>query len=306
MTQRNLTDLFGPPQANCRWPGGGLAEEGKPLGGGAGGGARPAAPGSQAESCHSNHCDAIRTIAAGGALQQLLLHPSVVPFEQVFRRQPSPGIYRATPTKTFTFEVGAFTVPNNMMLAVAEWNFHVYRFSGVYAGESVLIDGGLCSLNIGTDFNVDQMRLGNTVFELIPINPQTAQAAFSPVQTGGTTFGAGSINPVPVTNNAGGIPTPYGLSNLIGSMNQQSAFVQGAGIGSALMPYTDRAVQGPSRMPFTYYARESQAVQLRVSVYRQLRIPISYFETRIMGYLLPINTLLELQKAMAPCNTGGI
>lgn len=301
MTQRNLTDLFGPPSANCPWPGGR-----EPASNGAspnGGGKAPT--GQKDASCGSTACDATRTISAGGALQQLLLHPSVKPFEQVFRRNPTPGIYRATPNKTYTFEVGAFTVPPNMMLAVAEWNFHVYRFSGVYAGEPILIDGGLCSLNIGTDFNIEQMRTSNTMFELIPINPTTAQSAFSPIVTGGTISGSGAINPVPF-GAAGGVPNPYLFTSAVGTTSQQNAFVPGAGIGSALMPYTDRPVQGPTRMPFTYYARENQAVQLRVSVYRTLKIPISFFETRIMGYLLPINTLLELQRAMAPCNSGGI
>lgn len=290
--QKSLQELFGPPQVSCPLPmGRSPMDVNAPGGKGAGG----------TGVTDTDPCDAQRIVMVGGALQQLLVHPSVRPFEQVFRKKPTPGIYRALPNRTFTFEIGAFTVPVSMMLAVAEWNFHVYRFHGAYAAETVLLDKGLCSLNIGTDFNIDQMRMGQVAFELIPINPTTMQAAFVPVQTGGTIMGSGSLNPSPVP--VAGVPTNYsGVASMGG--NSQNAFVPGAGIGSALMPYTDRNVQGPERMPFTYYARENQAVQLRISVYKPVRIPIAYFETRISGYLIPSNTIQDLLKSSAPCTSG--
>jgi hypothetical protein len=58
-------------------------------------------------------------------------------------------------------------------------------------------------------------------------------------------------------------------------------------------------------MPFTYYARDSQSVQMQISVFQRLGYPVAYFEARFAGYLIPINTLEETMRAIAPCNPGG-
>jgi hypothetical protein len=240
---------------------------------------------------------------AGGALQSLLMHPSVVPFEQRFVRNPLPGIYTAATNRAFTFEIGAMVVPMGMALAISDWKFRVYRFSGVVANETELIHVGQSTLNIGVDFNIDQVRKGNVMYELLPINPTAVQAAFSPAQTGGTITSSNSLNPVPATQLLNQV-YQGGLIPGIGSTNQQDAFVQGSGIGSALMPITDQDHQGPRRMPFTYYARENQRAQMRISVFNALGYPVAYFEAKVSGYLIPINTLDATLKAMSPCLPG--
>jgi hypothetical protein len=236
-------------------------------------------------------------VLAGGALQQLLMHPSVTPFEQRFVRKPLPGIYVASPSRTFTFEIGAFTVPVSMSLAIAEWHFQIYRFSGVVAGETIPIPEGMSTLNVGCDFNIAQYRKGNVMYEMLPIDPTVNQAAFTPATSGGNIIGFGAINPVAV-----GVLPQSSIQPAPGTTAQQRAFVMGAGIGSALMPISDRDHQGPSRMPFTYYARQGQAIQMRISVFQRIGYPVAYFEARVAGYLIPENTLDETLKSMKPCH----
>ena len=249
-------------------------------------------------------CDATRVIAAGGALQSLLLPTDITPYEGQWRRGPQEGVFSATPQRVFTFEIGAITVPPRMILAIAEFQFKIYRYHGIAAGEVVELPRGMCSSSVGVDLNIAQARKGNIQYELIPVLPEVQQMAFNPVVTGGTIAGVGALLPQPVPV-GGSIPNVYSTTSAVNAAGAQNAFVLAAGAGQALMPLSDRENQGPKRMPFTYYARENQAVQLRCCVYQGLNFPVAYFEARLSGYFVPAPVLDALLEKAKPCSNNG-
>jgi hypothetical protein len=255
-------------------------------------------------------CDATRVVPVGGELASLLLHPSVTPVERIYRRLPSDGIYIATQSRPFTFEMGAIRVPPQMVLAVAEYKFDVFRFYGGSPWDMVPLETRRLPLSLGYDLNFDQYHKGDIKVEILPVPPSTQQDAFNPLPTGGTVTSGNAINPLDLmgqsTPNA--IPavatvydTTFASGPNAGELSKTS--VDTVGAGNALMTQSQEAAQGPSRFPFTFYARENQAVQLRIAVFGVIPIPIAFFEARLAGYLLPMNMLDTMLNAVAPCHT---
>jgi hypothetical protein len=121
----------------------------------------------------------IRQVTAGGFVSDMLLHPSFTPFQYTFRRLPSIGLYTASQQHLNTIECGAFTVPKDQALAVAEYRFQLYRTSGI-AGEALPLESGRLPLQIGYDINVDQMRQANLRTEIIPTVASDRQEAATP------------------------------------------------------------------------------------------------------------------------------
>lgn len=205
---------------------------------------------------------------------QLLMHPSFVPFQLTFRKLPGDGVYSATKNRQYSFEIGSFTVPTNMTLAVAEYSFTPYRMSGIAPAEAVPLEPGRLSLDIAYDLNISQTRKGNIKTELIPQLPSAAGSAFlaSPTVGGGSESFNSNVK--------------SGLSNF----------------GDGLITQSDRKQQGPEKFPFTYYVQSNQAVQLRVIVFDTITIPLAFFEAVLSGYLMPQNTLESMLEGVAPCH----
>lgn len=222
----------------------------------------------------SGCADATRTVIAGGAMGQMLMHPSFVPFQLTFRKLPDDGVYNASKTRQYAFEIGSFTVPTNMTLAVAEYSFLPYRLSGIAPGEAVPLEPGRLSLDVAYDLNISQTRKGNIKTELIPQLPSPSGNAFlsSPTVGGGSE----SFN----------VNVKSGLSNF----------------GDGLMIQDFKKQQGPEKFPFTYYVNSNQAVQMRVIVFDTITIPIAFFEAVLSGYLMPQNTLESMLEGVAPCH----
>jgi len=255
----------------------------------------------------SQACNATRVIQAGGDLVSLLLHPSVTPFERIWRRLPSEGIHLATRARPFTFEVGAFRVPQNMALLVAEYKFDVFRFNGASPWDMVPMETRRLPLSVGYDLNFDQYRKGNLQVEILPVPAPTQQEAFTPTPTGGTVMSGKSVSPLDLFGQAGTAPpaitTVYDSTSGSGpnAAALSQASIPALGAGNALLPQDQEEQQGPRRLPFTFYARENQAVQLRVAVFGTIPIPIAFFESRLKGYLMPLNTLDMLLRSVNPC-----
>lgn len=253
-------------------------------------------------------CNATRVIQAGGDLVSLLLHPSVTPFERIWRRLPEEGIHLATRERPFTFEVGAYRVPKNMALLVAEYKFDVFRFNGASPWDMVPMETRRLPLSMGYDINFDQYRKGNLQVEVLPVPPPTQQEAFTPTPTGGTVMSGKSVSPLDLFGQASTAPPAIATvyDNTSGSGPNAATMSQSAipalGAGSALLPQDQEEQQGPRRLPFTFYARENQAVQLRVAVFGMIPIPIAFFESRLKGYLMPLNTLDMLLRSVSPCS----
>jgi hypothetical protein len=249
--------------------------------------------------------DAQRTVPAGGLVSGLLLHPSITPFQKIFRKLPSDAVYSSTKSNLFTFEIGSYTVPESMALAVAEYSFRPYRLSGALAGEPIPLEDGRLAMSLTYDINFSQYRSGNITTEVYPQLPRTQQAAFAGVPNPAPMFpGVGATNPwsgqVISLYGGGTAPASGSGSDPIFQFNSDPR-TQLTTIGSGGLPTSAGGQQGPSRFPFTFYAKANQAVQLKVTVGGPINIPLAFFEAKLSGYLMPANTLEAMLDGVAPC-----
>lgn len=225
-----------------------------------------------------------RFVMAGGQFSSDILHPTVTPFEQLYRRLPEEGMYSSevSPSNPFVFELGAFVVPDFMSLLIFDLRPDIYRFSGVDSGDFIPVESRRFGSIMGFDLTIDQRRQGNTYFELDPVAiQQTSQQAFKSNNTTLPTFNQGQF--------------------AIGRANQ---FASVAGVGTALLPQRPTRF-GALNIPFTLFARSKQTVQVRCVIFRRVPAPIAFIEYDIAGVLVPeewTNGMLEAVKP--PVRTG--
>ena len=219
-----------------------------------------------------------RFVLAGGQLNSKILHPTAVPFEQLYRRLPEEGMYdpAVSPSNPFTFELGAFTVPDLMSLMIFDMRPDIYRFSGVDSGDFLPLETRRFGSIMGFDLTVDQKRQGNTKFEIDPAPIQrTSSQAFINNNTTQPTFNQGQFE--------------------VGKANQ---FATVAGVGTALLPQRPERF-GALSVPFTIIAKSKQTVQVRCVIFRPIPSPIAFIEYDIAGMLVPeqwTNNMLEAVK----------
>jgi hypothetical protein len=255
-------------------------------------------------------CDATRTVPAGGALAGLLLHDSVTPFQSIYRILPPGGIFSASRSRPVVMTIGAFTVPKQMGLALAEYRFRPYRFDGVVPGDAVPLEDRRLSLEIGNTLPLSAaLQKGNIQAQIIPGPlPPPQQTTFAGTPNPGTptpTGIQGDLATLP-----GQIPSPYASAGSISAggpppalyfpLNNPNQFVLSAQ-GAALIPQSNDPTQGSERLPFTYYVPENVPVSLQVTVFAPIRIPIAFFEGVLAGFLMNINTLQALLEEVRPC-----
>lgn len=238
-------------------------------------------PPGQVGSATTLGCESTRVSLAGGALHQLIQHPSVVPFEQLYRKLPEEGMFNAavSPSRPFVFEIGSFRVPDSMALMLFDLRPDIYRFSGIDAGDYVPIEERRFSSILGFDIQVDQRIQGNIQFQLDPAPIQFArQQAFAP-------------NP--------------GVSDLTSvlDISAASSFANVAGTGNSLNPQRPERY-GAESIPWTLYARSKQTVQARCVIFRPIPSPIAFIEYDIAGVLLPEKYMDRLLEQVSPCVEG--
>lgn len=228
--------------------------------------------------------NAHRFVMAGGQLNADILHPTATPFEQLYRRLPEEGMFApsVTPSNPFTFELGAFVVPDRMSLLIFDLRPDIYRFSGVDAGDYLPIESRRFGSIMGFDITIDQKRQGNTAFQIDPVAIQrTSQQAFN------------SQNTVHPTVNQGQFE--------IGRSNQ---FANVAGVGTALLPQRPTRF-GALSIPFTLFARSKQTVQVRCVVFRPIPSPIAFIEYDLAGILVPEQWTNNMIEAVKPPMRAG-
>lgn len=252
--------------------------------------------------------DAERTVSAGGFLPDLLMHPSVVPFQWTFRKLPNIGVFIATRSQPYQFEIGAFTVPENMSLVVAQYRFQPFRFSGAEAAEPVPLEDQLQSLSIAYDILIANTHKGNIRTELIPAIPSVLPASYLGNPTGGTITNAVAVTssvfgtiyePSPVQPGANN-PQPGAPGLTYFPMNAQQ-YLNNLSGGDGLLPQSQADSQGPSKFPFSYYAEATQAVSLRVNIFKGVTVPIAFFQATLAGYLMTSNALKAMLAGIKPC-----
>jgi len=217
----------------------------------------------------------VRAQQPGGELLGYLQSDGIVWFEQMYRVLPPRGMYGAIPSKPLTFTMGAFKVPQSMVLVVLDYSFDIYRFSGQGAGDFIPVEPNRLSTQVGWDIKVDNQRPSNLRFQLLPQVQSQTQQAF-PVTTPGA----------PVQ------PFQFDLARAQASQGP-------VGPALALMPQR-RHRDGLLQIANQYVARSSAVLSVTCSVLNQIPIPIGFFEADICGMLLPQNVYDAYQKANVP------
>lgn len=223
--------------------------------------------------------DAKRVTLAGGSFQGDILHPALSPFEQLYRRLPEEGMFdpAVSPSNPFTFELGAFTVPDTMSLLLFDLRPDIYRFSGVDPGDFVPIESRRFGSIMGFDITVDNEHKGNIRFELDPVAIQrTSQQAFNNNNQINPTFNQGQR-----------------------AIGKSSSFASSSGMGNALQPQRHERY-GALSIPFTIFARTRQTVQVQCVIFRPIPAPIAFIEYDIAGVLVPELWMDEMLNAVKP------
>lgn len=229
-------------------------------------------------------CTADRVMLMGGALNQLIMHPSVVPFEMLYRRLPEEAMFSpdVSPEKPFVGELGAFRVPNSMVLMIFDLRPDIYRFSGVDPTDFLPVESRSLASKVGFEVTVDQVHPGNVQFQLDPIPfQQGASQAFQPPPG----------NPQQ--------PQPQAAFNIAAA----NRFANAAGAGLSLLPQRPTRY-GARSIPFTLYVRSNSVFQARLVVFRRLRRPVAFFEYDIAGILVPSNWIDTMNECMKPDQGG--
>ena len=256
-------------------------------------------------------CDATRTIPAGGALAGLLLHDSVIPLQFLFRVLPDPGIFTATKSQPCIMTLGAFTVPKEQMLFLAEYRFRLYRFDGLIPGDAVPLEDRRLSLEIGNTVPINAMvQRSNLRAQIIPGPlPPSTQTMFQPVPNPGTP-GDSSVPFGQVTAFPGTLPNPYGPVSPITSglaappatfpIVNPNQFVNSSA-GASLIPNSNDPTQGAERMPYTMYVPETATVSLQTVAFAPVRVPLAFMEGVLAGFLVSARTGQALLEKVRPC-----
>jgi hypothetical protein len=253
---------------------------------------------------YGSPCSASRVAQVGGSISELLVHPAFVPFEVLYRKLPEAGMFTATPQRNFTFELGAFQVPQQMTFVFADYSFNVFRPNGAAVGDSVPIEEARLTTVMGYDVKISAKRPANIRMEIDPVPIESTKDAFSPQQSPG----------VIATNNVQQFPMGFNVPAFEPSSAPQQAtpaqfnaanFARSStpsGPGLSLLPQR-RGKLGPLKM-FTY-ARENETVSFEVVIFKPIPIPISFIEVDVTGILMPSNVLDDMINTIKPCVSQG-
>jgi hypothetical protein len=215
----------------------------------------------------------------GGQLFDNLLHPQFQVFERENRVLPDQSWFdiNVSPRLPVQFEIFAYKVPFQMHLWIYDYEFVVYRLSGLEAGDIVAAEPGRFASVLGFDLNVNGNRYGNLQYQL---DPQPVAVTRQSYNTQGT--------------QAGPQPTQAQFEN-----GTTGAFGSVAGIAQSLLPVR-RQVQGPEGQPWTIVARQGETASLSCVIFNRVRTPIAAISARLAGYLLDSNLSEALIERMRP------
>lgn len=253
----------------------------------------PGEPGMQT----SLECHYTRVGLAGGFLQSLLVDKTIVPWEQLYRRLPEDSMFNAntSPSRPFSFEMGAFRVPDNETLILTNLRPDIYRFSGIDPGDYVPVEPRRFSASLGFQIVVDNVAQGQVSFQLDPLAITATQEQFVNVPAPGTPVAPSTFAEAAFNFNGTLAPPPPAVFNAA----QSNSFANAGGAGLSLMPQRPHRY-GPLSLPFSLYATGGQTVQVRCVVFRPLTSPIAFIEYDVAGIKVPQPWFTEMMKCAKP------
>jgi hypothetical protein len=219
-------------------------------------------------------------LPGGAAYTESLQHPAFRTVERLYRKLPEEAMFgNVTPSRPYSFELGAYKVPQTMQLWLTDYEFRVLRLSGADPGDFVYAEAGRFSGQIGFDVRVSQKRPGDLSYELDPApipnigqefrQPQAQSVRRFP--SSAETFDEAAVN----------------------------SFGSTAGQGNSLLPVRTN-VQGPRSGPFTMIVQEGENVALICTVFRPIQTPIAAIEGRLAGFQLAQNLAVTLLNRVNP------
>jgi len=232
-----------------------------------------------------------RVQLSGGLLQQYVMHDSVTPLENVYRKLPESGIFEATPSRPCVMEMGAFEVPQQMVFVLLDYRFDIYRFNGAAIGDFIPIEDRRLSTQIGWDIaTAAGERQGNLRYELTPSVSSAALQAYSS------------------NSNAGIIPgTSPGIASQDAFDRARAAQTQIAGGGSLSTLPQRHHREGLMPCPYAWVIRSKERLVVRCIAFGAVPIPIAFFEANVTGSLIPANAFAEIMNhAAPPMPPGGV
>lgn len=205
----------------------------------------------------------------GGDIIRQLQHPALPTVERLFRVAPNAGMFNPnlSPSRTLSFELGAFKVPQSYAFWLMDYRFSVLRLSGVDPGDYFEAEEGRFSGSMGFDLTVDGRRFGDLEYHLDP----------RPIE-----FGA---------------PAAHGRGSA--ATQQFSQFATASGVGLSLLPVRPH-VQGPRHAPFSIIADGPSIVTLSCVVFRTIHTPIAAVQADVSGYLTHSNVSKALLARLRP------
>jgi hypothetical protein len=211
----------------------------------------------------------------GGDVLRELLHPAFVPFERLFRVLPEDAWFdpSVSPRRPISFELGSFEVPDNQHLWMYDYEFAVYRLSGMDPGDIVRLEEYRLSAVLGFDVTFSGRRPDNIAYELDPVPVSVTRGAFD---QGGSAPAAGAFNKAAA-----------------------NSFAATASPGTALLPVRTRRM-GARQTPFTLVARTRDRVALSCVIFRPVPLPVAAIEGIMAGFLVHTQMSQELIHRMAP------
>lgn len=219
--------------------------------------------------------ETVRSMSVGGELLKYVQSEQLLYFEQLYRVIAPRGLFNASPTKPLTFTMGAFRVPRNQVLAIVDYNFDIYRFSGAAAGDFVPLEKNRLPTQIGWDININQNRPGSLSYQIVPqVQTQNNQqyASGSPLQP---------------------------AENFVFEALRAQELQGPAGPALSMMPQRHHR-NGLVKVNNNYLAKSGETVNVTCSVINSVPIPLAFFEANICGILLSQNVYAAYQAANTP------
>jgi hypothetical protein len=198
------------------------------------------------------------TRSSGGDVINRIVHPALTIFERMYRRLPDESFFspKVSPRVPVQFEIGSFTVPKHSSLWMFDYEFGVYRFSGIDPNDTLKAEPGRFGGMMGFDLTFSGRRLTSTSYQLDPAPIPFQRGAFQALDVS-TQFDDAAAG----------------------------SFASAASPGKSLLPVRDE-VMGARNSPFMLVANPGATISMSCVIFRTVTSPIAFIQSAMGGYLL--------------------